>query len=215
MKKVLKYLDFTFLRLLPTVFLMFTYYSILRDDIQALNRYESSLLDILRSNLFILLFLILGIVSIFKWFDKTIKFAKCAQYFLCIIAVSRVCINLIYDYTFYRFASNTYPPTFFGTISNFSDEVEMFALLVLAVCCLLKYKFYKTKWILAVSVTLLFFVVHSILPIYDLLYYGDTLTLKYLFNNVVIAFPIYIVSILGLAPVKQDKVEDGSRPYLK
>lgn len=204
MKKALKYLDFTFLRLLPTVYIALDFCSGLLGVLLELNDVEFSLLYFLKTNLYVLVFLLLGILSIFKWIDKTVKFAKYAQYFLCFIAVIEVCVNLIYNHTFYRFAPYQYQPTFFETISWLRDELDCIALLVLAVCCLLKDKFYKTKWIFAISVTCLFFVVHSILPLCNLLNCGVPITFRFLLENLTGNFPIFAVSILGLAPVKQN-----------
>jgi hypothetical protein len=210
MKKALKYLDFTFLRFLPTVYIALTFCFGLLSGLLELNDVEFSLPYFLITNLYVLVFLLLGMVSIFKWFDKTVKFAKYAQYFLCFIAVIEVCNNLIYNYTFYRFAPYQYQPTFFETISWLRDELDCIALLVLAVCCLLKDKFYKTKWIFAISVTWLFFVEHSILSLFNLLNCGVPITFRFLLENLTGNFPIFAVSILGLAPVKQEKVGDDA-----
>jgi hypothetical protein len=203
MKKVLKYLDFTFLRLLPTVYIALIFCSGLLGGLLELNSVEFSLLYFLKTNLYVLVFLLLGMVSIFKWFDKTIKFTKYVQYFLCFIAVIEVCNNLIYNYTFYRFAPYQYQLTFFETISWLRDELECITLLVLVVCCSLKNKFYKTKLILAILVAFLLFISHFILAVYNLWGYID---FRFLFNQLMSLFPIIIVSIIGLAPIKQNKV---------
>lgn len=210
MKKVLKYLDFTFLRFLPTVYIALTFCFGLLSGLLEPNDVEFSLPYFLITNLYVLVFLLLGMVSIFKWLDKTVKFAKYAQYFLCFIAVIEVSNNLIYNYTFYRLAPYQYQPTFFETISWLRDELDCIALLVLAVCCLLKDKFYKTKWIFAISVTWLFFVEHSILSLFNLLNCGVPITFRFLLENLTGNFPIFAVSILGLAPIKQNKVGDDA-----
>jgi hypothetical protein len=206
MKKVLKYLDFTFLRLLPTVYIALIFCSGLLGGLLELNSVEFSLLYFLKTNLYVLLDLLLGIISILKSFDKTIKFAKYVQYFLCFIVVVEILISFIFFDIFAKYGNLgvcQYQPTFLGIIDYFRDELECITLLVLVVCCSLKNKFYKTKLILAILVAFLLFISHFILAVYNLWGYID---FRFLFNQLMSLFPSIIVSIIGLAPIKQNKV---------
>jgi hypothetical protein len=145
-----------------------------------------------------------------EYIDKTIKFAKYVQYFLCFIVVVEILISFIFFDIFAKYGNLgvcQYQPTFLGIIDYFRDELECITLLVLVVCCSLKNKFYKTKLILAILVAFLLFISHFILAVYNLWGY---ITFRFLFNQLTSLFPSIIVSIIGLAPVKQEKVGDDA-----
>ena len=215
MKKVLKYLDFAFLRLIPTLFLIIVFYSVLRDELQALNRFESySLQRLFYSTLPILTFLLLGIASIFKRFDKTIKFAKYIQYAACAMALTTMLIYALEVVGILKFLFRWHESyDLFYLLYSLKDAIAFFAFLMIALSCLLKDKFFKTKWILAILSAFIFFAIYfcDLLNVSSMssiissrAWFGAVFSFRFLVNSVLLCLPIFAVSILGLAPIKQN-----------
>jgi hypothetical protein len=213
MKKALKYLDFTFLRLLPMFFLIILFFFSVHKEFKVLNSnkyysYHYGLDNILP----VVCFLFLAIISVLKWFKKTIKYSRFFEYFVSAIAVIQIYINIIDIVEKNKLLDpNQYLPYFSEAISFFQNELECVALLILVVCCLLKNKFIKTKWILAIlAASIIFLVDFCAMVSYS------SISLKVWLDNVsnpifwlgiiLIYFSKTTAIILGLAPAKQDKV---------
>lgn len=216
MKKALKYLDFTFLRLIPTLFLILVFYSVLRDELQALNRIENySLQNLFHSaTLTMLTFLLLGIASIFKRFDKTIKFSKFVQYFACAVAVIQMSIYALEVIGILDFLFRWYDGyDLFYLLYSLKDAIAFFAFLMIVLSCFLKDKFFKTKWILAIVSALIFFAIYFCDALYMRsmysvisfrMWFHAAFSLRFLINSILLYFPIFAAIILGSAPVKQN-----------
>ena len=88
MKKVLKHTDFTLLRLIPTVFLLFILYSDIRDSLQAFNRIETYSFSLfLESFSLIMCFVFLGLASVLRAFKGVEKFSIVSRYAACVLAI--------------------------------------------------------------------------------------------------------------------------------
>ena len=219
MKKVLKYLDFTFLRLLPMLFLIILFYSIMRDELQALNRgVNYSLQKFFYGTLPTLTFLFLGVASIFKRFDKTIKLSKYIQYAACAIALTTMVIYALEVVGILKFLFRLHESyDLFYLLYSLKDAITFFAFLMIVISCLLKDKFFKTKWTLVISSALIFFVIcfcellhmSSLYSAINLrMWFNAAFSFRFLFNSILLDFPIFATIILGSAPIKQNKVGD-------
>ena len=221
MKKVLKYLDFTFLRFLPTLFLIILFYSIMRDELQALNRgVNYSLQKLFYGTLPTLTFLFLGVTSIFKRFDKTIKFSKYIQYAACAIALTTMVIYALEVVGILKFLFRLHESyDLFYLLYSLKDAIAFFAFLMIVISCFLKNKFFKTKWILAILSTVIFFAIYFCGALYMRsmysainlrMWFNAAFNFEFLVNCILFYFPIFATIILGSAPVKKDKVGTGA-----
>lgn len=93
MKQVLKYLDFTALRLLPTIVLLFVLYCSVQDSLQAFNRIENySIRLILQETSMIICYVFLGFAAMLKIFKRTVKISVFSRY--CAGATALIYITL-------------------------------------------------------------------------------------------------------------------------
>lgn len=206
MNKVLKYTDFTLLRLIPTVFLLFVMYSEVRDSIQAFNRIENySFLLFLESFSLIMCFVFLGLASVLRIFKGSRKFSMVSRYGACALALIYIVLYIFKEIqTFRTLYSLDYTPSFSNYYSLFTLQKTMYiiALLIVIINCVLKDKFFKTKWILTVLCALSIFVALFCNPLYTLINYDDAISFRFLFNSFLFSYCYCAVIITGLSPTK-------------
>ena len=210
MKKVLKYTDFTLLRLIPTVFLLFLLYSDVRDSIQAFNRIETySFTLFFESFSIIMCFVFLGLASVLRTFKGAEKFSKASRYAACALALVYIILYIFKEVqTFRTLSSLDYTPSFSNYYSLFTLQKIMYiiALLILIINCFLKDKFFKTKWILTVLCVLSIFVALFCNPLYTLINYNDAISFRFLFNSFLFSYCYCAVIITGLSPTKTEEI---------
>lgn len=210
MKKVLKYTDFILLRLIPTVFILFVLYSDVRDSLQAFNRIENySFLLFLESFSLIMCFVFLGLASVLRTFKEVEKFSIVSRYAACVLALIYIVLYIFKEIqTFRTLYSLDYTPSFSNYYSLFTLQKTMYiiALLIVIISCILKDKFFKTKWILTVLCVLSIFVALFCNPLYTLINYDDAISFRFLFNSFLFSYCYCAVIITGLAPTKTRKI---------
>lgn len=204
MKKVLKYTDFTLWRLIPTIFLLVNLYSVVR----AFNRIENYLL-FLESFSLIMCFVFLGLASVLRTFKGTEKFSIVSRYAAGAMALIYITLYVMQRIQTVRFVRSLgYTTSFSNYYSLFTLQKIMciIALLIVIISCILKDKFFKTKWILTVLCALSIFVAIFCSPLYTLINFEDTISFRFLFNSFLISYCYCAVIITGLAPTKTRKI---------
>ena len=210
MKNILKYTDFVLLRLIPMVFLLFVLYSDVRDSIQAFNRIETySFTLFFESFSLIMCFVFLGLASVLRTFKGTEKFSIASRYGACALALVYIVLYIFKEIqTFKTLSSLDYTPSFSNYYSLFTLQKTMYiiALLIVIINCILKDKFFKTKWILTVLCALSIFVALFCNPLYTLINYNDAISFRFLFNSFLFSYCYCVVIITGLSPTKTEEI---------
>lgn len=210
MKKVLKYTDFILLRLIPMVFLLFLLYSDVRDSIQAFNRIETySFTLFFESFSIIMCFVFLGLASVLRTFKGAEKISIASRYGACALALIYISLYIFKEIqTFRTLSSLDYTPSFSNYYSLFTLQKTMYiiALLIVIISCILKDKFFKTKWILTVLCVLSIFVALFCNPLYTLINYNDAISFRFLFNSFLFSYCYCAVIITGLSPTKTEEI---------
>lgn len=210
MKKVLKCTDFILLRLIPTIFLLFLLYSDVRDSLQAFNKIENySFRLFLESFCIIMCFVFVGLASVLRAFEKTEIFSQICRYGACIVALIYVVLNIAQKIQTLRLLQSLeYTPSFSNYYSLFTLQKTMYiiALLIVIISCILKDKFFKTKWILTVLCVLSILVALFCNPLYTLINYDDAISFRFLFNSFLFSYCYCAVIITGLSPTKTRKI---------
>ncbi len=208
MKKVLKYTDFTLLRLIPTIFLLFLLYSDMRDSLQAFNRIETySFRLFLESFSIIMCFVFLGITSVLRIFKGTEKFSIVSRYGVCAMALIYIVLYLFEEIQTLRTLHYLeYTPSFSNYYSLFTLQKAMYiiGLLIVIINCILMDKFFKTRWILTILCALSIFVAIFCSPLYTLINFEDTISFRFLFNSFLLSYCYCAVIITGLSPAKTE-----------
>jgi len=206
MNKFIKYTDFTLLRLIPTMFLLFLLYSDVRDSLQAFNRIETySFRLFLESFSIIMCFVFLGLASVLRTFKEVEKFSIVSRYAACVLALIYIVLYIFKEIqTFRTLYSLDYTPSFSNYYSLFTLQKTMYiiALLIVIINCILKDKFFKTRWILTVLCALSIFVALFCNPLYTLINYDDAISFRFLLNSFLISYCYCAVIIMGLSPLK-------------
>lgn len=206
MNKFIKYTDFTLLRLIPTMFLLFLLYSDVRDSLQAFNRIETySFRLFLESFSLIMCFVFLGLASVLRTFKEVEKFSIVSRYAACVLALIYIVLYIFKEIqTFRTLYSLDYTPSFSNYYSLFTLQKTMYiiALLIVIINCILKDKFIKTRWILTVLCALSIFVALFCNPLYTLINYDDAISFRFLLNSFLISYCYCAVIIMGLYPLK-------------
>ena len=101
-----------------------------------------------------------------------------------------------------------YTTSFSNYYSLFTLQKTMYiiALLIVIISCILKDKFFKTKWILTVLCVLSIFLALFCNPLYTLINYDDAISFRFLFNSFLFSYCYCAVIITGLSPTKTRKV---------
>ncbi len=210
MNKVLKYTDFILFRLIPMAFLLFILYSDVRDSLQAFNRIETYSFSLfLESFSLIMCFVFLGIASVLRTFKGTRKFSIASRYGACALALIYIGLYIFKEIqTFRTLYSLDYTPSFSNYYSLFTLQKTMYiiALLIVIISCILKDKFFKTKWILTVLCVLSIFLALFCNPLYTLINYDDAISFRFLFNSFLFSYCYCAVIITGLSPTNIEKI---------
>ena len=210
MKQIIKYTDFALFRLIPMAFLLFILYSDVRDSLQAFNIIENySFLLFLESFSIIMCFVFLGLASVLRTFKETQKFSIVSRYGACSMALIYIVLYVLQEIEkvqFLQYLENT--PSFSNYYSLFTLQKTMYivALLIVIINCILKDKFFKTKWILTVLCALSIFVGLFCSPLYTLINFEDTISFRFLLNSFLFSYCYCGVIITGLAPTKIEKI---------
>lgn len=215
MKQIIKYTDFALLRLIPTVFLLFILYSDVRDSLQAFNRIENySFLLFLESFSIIMCFVFLGLASVLRTFKGTEKFSIVSRYAAGAMALIYITLYVMQRIQTVRFVRSLgYTTSFSNYYSLFTLQKTMYiiALLIVIISCILKDKFFKTKWILTVLCALSIFVGLFCSPLYTLIKFDDVVSFRFLLNSFLFSYCYCAVIITGLSPAKtkENIAKDG------
>lgn len=216
MKRVLRYLDFIALRLLPTIVLLFVLYSSVLNSLQAFNRIENYSIRLflqvfLQENSMMSCFGFLGFAAMFRTFKRTGKISVLSRY--CAGATALIHITL---YAYAEIQSNLLHPlertvSFTNGFINYyvlalaKNALYGIGLLLLTVNCILKDRFMKTKWILTILCALAILAASWCLPLYTITHYDDTASFRFLLNAFLLSYCLCAVIITGLYPTKTSR----------
>jgi len=210
MKQIIKYTDFTLLRLIPTIFLLFLLYSDVRDSLQAFNIIDNySFLLFLESFSLIMCFVFLGLASVLRTFKGTQKFSIVSRYGACAMALIYIALYVFQEIEKVRLMHSLgYTPSFSNYYSLFTLQKALYiiSLLFVIISGILKDRFFKTKWILTILCALSIFVAIFCSPLYTLINFEDTISFRFLFNSFLFSYCYCGVIITGLAPTKTRKI---------
>ncbi len=207
MKRVLKYADLVLLRVIPTLFMLYALYSSVShllffahlsqaNSFLIFILYLSNDLSPIMSDLCLVL---LGFVSILKFFGKTVKLPTVFRYsagamaalYVVFIIVYRICYNQLYMPT----------PQFFDFSVLRWINIDYLLYLLMAVCCFLKDKFFKIKLVLAAVCVILFTIINVPSVLYLAIRFNDV-NIRLWLNTLLIVFCYAAVILRSLPPFK-------------
>ncbi len=208
MKRILRYLDFIALRLLPTIVLLVILYFSVLNSLQAFNRMENySIRLFLQENSMMSCFAFLGFAVMFRTFKRTGKISVLSRY--CAGATALIYITL---YAYAEIQSNLLHPLErainFTNVNYYvlaKNALYGIGLLLLTVNCILKDRFMKTKWILTILCALAILAASWCLPLYTITHYDDTASFRFLLNTFLLSYCLCAVIITGLYPTKTSR----------
>lgn len=208
MKRILRYLDFIALRLLPTIVLLVILYFSELNSLQAFNRMENySIRLFLQENSMMSCFAFLGFAAMFRTFKRTGKISVLSRY--CAGATALIYITL---YAYAEIQSNLLHPLErainFTNVNYYvlaKNALYGIGLLLLTVNCILKDRFMKTKWILTILCALAILAASWCLPLYTITHYDDTASFRFLLNTFLLSYCLCAVIITGLYPTKTSR----------
>ncbi|MBQ7107388.1 MAG: hypothetical protein IJN93_07765 [Clostridia bacterium] len=199
MKKVLNCIKYVLLRLIPMLYLLFCLFFLVR----GFNRLEDfNFCLYLDTFAFALCIIFLGIASMLRVFNATIKLSDVCKYFAGIMAVIYILSDILNTITRIK-ASYNYENTlnFFDSYVPLQETFYIFGFLIIIVACFLKDRCFKTKLILTILCGLCFFVglntklfwLSNVAKIYDI---------RFIINQFITVYPFVVIVILGLIPSK-------------
>ena len=207
MKRSLRYVDLILLRIIPTAFLLLILYADIQNSLQAFKRFEHiDFLLFLPGSVLILCFVLLGAFAILKFFKKAQKVAVILKRLICVLAVMYIGLYSAQLFkTIKQCISINYYPKFFGSFVDAQKLLYIIVIIIVAICLLLKEKFFKTKWALAVICSILYFVASFLTPLYTLINYNDAINFRFLLNSFLYCYSYCAVILSGLSPSKTER----------
>ena len=205
MKQFIKYTDFILLRLIPTSIFLYSSCGYALFALQ--KRISFFSLSFLRDLSFIMCFVFLGFASVLRIFNVTRKFSAVSRYGACAMALIYIVLYVFQAIEKVRFLQSLqYTPSFSDYYSLFKIQSTMYtiAFLLVIINCILKDKFFRTKWLLTVLCALSLFIAVFCSPLYTLIKYDDTITFRFLLNSFLISYCYCAVIITGLFPSKTE-----------
>ena len=209
MKKVLNCSKYVLLRLVPMLYLLFFLFSLVRDVHQEFNRlYDFNFCLYLDSFAFALCFTFLGIASILRVFNATIKLSDVCKYFASIMAATYILTDILNTITRIK-ASYNYENTlnFFDSYISLQEIFYIVGFLTIIVNCFLKDRLFKTKWILTILCGLCFLVGLNT-NLFWLFKVGPIDNIRFIINQSVLVYSFVVTAILGLTPLKATRKDE-------
>lgn len=203
MKKVFNCVKYFILRIAPTLFLMFFLFSLVRDVYQEFNRLDNFNFHLyLDTFAFSLCFIFLGIASMLRVFNSTIKVSYYCKYFACIFALVYILTDLLNIINrvnaSYNFENTS---NFFGSYFSLQEAFYIIGFLIIIVSSLLKERLFITKWILTLLCCMCFLVGLNT-NLFLLINVGTIDDVRIIINQLIFVYPFVITVILGLKPPK-------------
>ena len=160
MRKVLNTIKYVLLRLFPLLYLIFFLFCIVRDGNQEFNRFDNLNFGLhLDSFAFALCFIFLGIASMLRVFNATIKLSDVCKYLASIMAVVYILTAILNMITRIKASYNfENTPKFFGSYIFLQETLYIVGFLTIIVTCFLKDRLFKTKLALTILCGLCFLV---------------------------------------------------------
>ena len=203
MKKVLNCSKYVLLRLVPMLYLLFFLYSLVRDVHQEFNRLDDfNFILYLDSFAFALCFIFLGIASILRVFNATIKLSDVCKYFASIMAATYILTAILNTITRIKASYNLENTlNFLGSYISLQEIFYIVGFLTIIVNCFLKDSLFKTKWILTILCGLCFLVGLNT-NLFWLIKVGPIDDIRFIINQSVFVYSFVVTVILGLTPLK-------------
>ncbi len=212
MKKALSCSKIILLRFVPMLYLIVFLFSLVRDVYQEFNRLDNFDFRLyLDGFAFAFCFIFLGIVSMLRMFNTTIKLSVVCKYFASVMASIYIltCIfNMITRIKASYSLGNT--PNFFGSYISLQETFYIMSFLIIIVACFLKDKFYKTKWILTILCGLCFLVGLNT-NLFWLIKVGTVDDIRFIINHFISVYSFVVTVILGVSPLKAVKEYNPSQ----
>ncbi len=203
MKQIIKYTDFILFRLIPMLYLLFFLFSLVRDVHQEFNRLDDfNFCLYLDSFAFALCFTFLGIASILRVFNATIKLSDVCKYFASIMAATYILTDILNTITRIKASYNLEnTPNFFGSYISLQEIFYIVGFLTIIVNCFLKDRLFKTKWILTILCGLCFLVGLNT-NLFWLIKVGPIDDIRFIIDQSVFVYSFVVTVIWGLTPLK-------------
>ena len=203
MKKVLNCLKYVLLRLIPTLYLIFFLFCIVRDVNQEFNRLDNLNFGLyLDSFAFALCFIFLGIASMLRVFNATIKLSDVCKYLASIMAVVYILTAILNMITRIKASYNFENiPKFFGSYISLQETLYIVGFLTIIVTCFLKDRLFKTKLALTILCGLCFLVGLNT-NLFWLIKVGTIDDIRFIIDQFISVYSFVVIVILGLSPSK-------------
>lgn len=203
MKQIIKYTDFILFRLIPMLYLLFFLFSLVRDVHQEFNRLDDfNFCLYLDSFAFALCFTFLGIASILRVFNATIKLSDVCKCFASIMAATYILTDILNTITRIKASYNLEnTPNFFGSYISLQEIFYIVGFLTIIVNCFLKDRLFKTKWILTILCGLCFLVGLNT-NLFWLIKVGPIDDIRFIIDQSVFVYSFVVTVIWGLTPLK-------------
>ena len=203
MKKVLNCLKYVLLRLIPTLYLIFFLFCIVRDVNQEFNRLDNlNFCLYLDSFAFALCFIFLGIASMLRVFNATIKLSDVCKYLASIMAVVYILTAILNMITRIKASYNfENTPKFFGSYISLQETLYIVGFLTIIVTCFLKDRLFKTKLALTILCGLCFLVGLNT-NLFWLIKVGTIDDIRFIIDQFISVYSFVVIVILGLSPSK-------------
>lgn len=203
MKKVLNCLKYVLLRLIPTLYLIFFLFCIVRDVNQEFNRLDNLNFGLyLDSFAFALCFIFLGIASMLRVFNATIKLSDVCKYLASIMAVVYILTAILNMITRIKASYNfENTPKFFGSYISLQETLYIVGFLTIIVTCFLKDRLFKTKLALTILCGLCFLVGLNT-NLFWLIKVGTIDDIRFIIDQFISVYSFVVIVILGLSPSK-------------
>lgn len=203
MKKLLNCAKFVILCIAPTLYLMFFFISLVRDVYQEFNRLDDFNFHLyLDTFAFSLCFIFLGIASMLRVFNSTIKVSYYCKYFACIFALVYILtdtLNIINRVNAsYNFENTS---NFFGSNFSLQETFYIIGFLIIIVTSLLKERLFITKWILTLLCCMCFLVGLNT-NLFLLINVGTIDDIRFIINQLIFVYPFIVTLIMVFAPSK-------------
>jgi hypothetical protein len=207
MRKVLNTIKYVILRLFPLLYLLFFLFSLVRDVLQEFNRLDNFNFRLyLDSFAFVLCFIFLGIASMLRVFNATIKLSDVCKYLASIMAVAYILTAILNMITRIKASYNfENTPKFFGSYISLQETLYIVGFLTIIVTCFLKDRLFKTKLALTILCGLCFLVGLNTHLFWSVEVGGivDTIgNIRFIIDQFIFDYPFVVTVIMGLSPSK-------------
>lgn len=203
MKKVLRFIDLFLLRVFPILILTFIIFSLVLESAEYLQKENTfSFWHDIDSFSFFFCLAFLGLSSILKFFNKTLKVSIIIKYLATLLALFFVILSFLEILNYLNQNTIDTPRFFDYYIPKIQRILNMISAILIIISCLLKDNFFKTKYFFAISTIILIFVTYHLPKFYFLFEFNDTSLLRFSFWEILFLYAQSAIIITCTAPAE-------------